>query len=99
MRRRRTSNVGAEFRNSGRQSVGLNTRVTVVRPPERREVPTEVQFEVARNAVTQTADLVPARLCTGQRQHWEDYFVAQLELAAVGVPKRLIWAFAVASVS
>src|SRR5579863_9108264 len=55
---------GAQSRasvDSGRQSVGLLMRVFAVRPPERREVPTEVQFEVARNAVT-GADLGAARL-------------------------------------
>jgi hypothetical protein len=36
--------------------------------PERREVPAEVQFEVARSAVTDTADLGTARLRTGLGQ-------------------------------
>ena len=52
-----TSNVGAEFRNPARRSVGMLIRVIVVRPPERREVPAEVQFEVAPNTVTDTTDL------------------------------------------
>jgi len=65
MGRWRTSNVGAEFRNPGRRSVGLRIRVIVVRPPERRQVPAEVQFEVARNAVTHTADPGTARPLTG----------------------------------
>ena len=63
MGRCRRSNVGAEFRNPGRRSVGLRIRVIVVRPPERRQVPAEVQFEVTRNAVTDIADLGTARLC------------------------------------
>src|SRR5215469_15818673 len=44
------------FRNPGRRSVGMRIRAMVVRPPERRQVPAEVQFEVTRNAVAQTAD-------------------------------------------
>jgi Resolvase, N terminal domain len=55
---RRTSNVGAEFRNPGRRSVGLHIRVIVVRPPEPRQVHAEVEFEVARDAVTQTTEYV-----------------------------------------
>ena len=61
MGRWRTSNVGAEFRNPGRRSVGLLIRVIVVRPPERREVTAEVQFEIAPNTVTDTTDLGTAR--------------------------------------
>jgi hypothetical protein len=66
MGRWRTSNVGAEFRNPGQRSVGLLIRVIVVRPPERREVPAEVQFEVARKTVTDITDLGPARLRPGE---------------------------------
>ena len=55
------------FRNPGRRSLGLRI-VLFVRPPELREVPAEVQFEVARNAVTDTPDLGAARLRTGQGQ-------------------------------
>ena len=76
----RTSNVGAEFRNPGRRSAGLLTRVVVVRPPERRQVPAEVQFEVARNAVADIADLGAARLRTWQGQQWEEQVVARLKL-------------------
>ena len=54
MGRWRKSNVGAEFSNPGRRSVALHIRVIVVHPPER--------------AVTDTADLGPARLRTGQGQ-------------------------------
>jgi hypothetical protein len=50
------------------RSVGQHIRVIVVSPPERREVPAEVQFEVARNTVTDTADLGTARLRTGLGQ-------------------------------
>src|ERR1700675_2038622 len=78
----RTSNFGAEVRNPGRRSVGLLTRVMVVRLPERRQVPAEVQFEVARNAVTDIVDLGTARLCTGQGQHWEEQVVARLKLCS-----------------
>jgi hypothetical protein len=49
--------LDAEFRNPGRRSVGPRMRVIVVRPPQRREVPAEVQFEVARNPVTDAAEL------------------------------------------
>src|ERR1700758_2073881 len=78
----RRSNVGAEFRNPGRRSVALLVRVIVVRPPKRRQVPAEVHFEVARNAVTEIADLGTARLCTGQGQHWEEQVVARLKLGS-----------------
>jgi hypothetical protein len=87
MVRWRTSNVGAEFRNPGRRSVGLLTCVIVVRPPERRQVPAEVQFEVARNAVTDIADLGTARLCTGQGQQWEEQVVARLKLGSCRRPE------------
>ncbi len=56
--------VSAEFRNPGRRSVGLLIRVIVVRPPERWEVPAEVQFEVAPNTVTDVTNLRTARLRT-----------------------------------
>jgi hypothetical protein len=62
------SNVGAELRNPGRRSFGLLIPVIVVHPPERREVPAEVQFEVAPNTVTDIADLGAARLRTGPGQ-------------------------------
>jgi hypothetical protein len=63
---RRTSNVSAGFRNPGRRSAGLRIRVIDVRPPERWEVPAEVQFEVARNAVTDITNPGTARVRTGQ---------------------------------
>ncbi len=40
-----------------RRSAGLHTRVIGVRAPERREVPAEVQFEVAPNTVTDITNL------------------------------------------
>src|ERR1700730_18414148 len=40
-------------------------------PPERGEIPAEVQFEVARNAVTDIADLGTARLCAPPRPTFE----------------------------
>src|SRR5580704_23239 len=77
-----TSNVGAEFRNPGRRSARLRIRVIDVRPPERWEVPAEIQFEVARNAVTYIADPGTARLCTGQGQQREEQVVARLKLGS-----------------
>jgi hypothetical protein len=44
----------------------------VVCLPKRREVPAEVQFEVAPNPVTDITDLGTARLRTWQRQQWEE---------------------------
>jgi len=83
----RTSNLGAEFRNPGRRSVGLRLGVIVVRPPERREVPAEVQFEVARNAVTDVTNLRTARLRTWQGQQWEEQVDARLELGSCRRPE------------
>ena len=40
------SNIGTEFRNPWKRSAGLRIRVIDVRPPERREVPAEVQLAV-----------------------------------------------------
>src|ERR1700676_4762907 len=82
MRGQKVDRSDAKFRNSGRRSVGLLIRVIVVRPPERRQVPAEVQFEVARNAVTDIADLGTARLGTGQGQQWEEQVVARLKLGS-----------------
>src|SRR5580704_3359595 len=65
----------------------LRTRVMVLRPPEFRQVPAEVQFEVARNAVTHTADLGAARLCTGQGQQWEEHVAARLKLGGCRRPE------------
>lgn len=42
---------------SGRRSVGLLSQVIAVRPTKPREVAAKVQFEVARNTVTNDADL------------------------------------------
>jgi hypothetical protein len=72
---------GAEFRNPGRPSVALRIRV-VVRPPERRDVPTEVHFAGAPNAVTDIANLRTARLRTGQGQQWKEQVVARLGTAS-----------------
>src|SRR3984885_9026773 len=79
--------VGAEFINPGRRSARPRLRVVVVRLPERRQVPAEVQFEVARNAVTDIADLGTARLCTGQGQQWEEQVVARLKLGSCRRPE------------
>src|SRR5580704_7463191 len=72
---------------SGRRSVGLRIRVIVVGPPERREVPAEVQFEVARDAVTDAADLGTARLRTWQGQQWEEQVDAGLKLGSCWPPE------------
>lgn len=45
----------------------LLANVSVIRPPERREVPAEVQFEVAPNTVTDTTNLRAARLRSWRR--------------------------------
>src|SRR5208283_616653 len=62
-------------------------RVIVVRPPERREVPAEVQFEVAPNAVTDITNLRTARLRTWQGQQWEEQVVARLKLGSCRRPE------------
>jgi hypothetical protein len=54
----------------------MRIRVSVARRPEPREVPAEVQFEVAANPVTDTTELGTAGLRTGQGQHWEDHVIA-----------------------
>src|SRR5580704_5653317 len=65
----------------------MRIRVIVVRRPERREVPTEVQFEVAPHAITEVTDLRTARLCTGQGQQWKEQVVARLELGGCRHPE------------
>src|SRR5271170_3207477 len=60
----------------------MRIRVIVGRRPERREVPAEVQFEVAPNTITEVADFRAARLCTGQGQQWKEEVVARLELGS-----------------
>jgi hypothetical protein len=60
----------------------LRCRVIVVGAPERGEIPAEVQFEVAWNAVTDVADLGAARLCTGQGQQREKQIGARLHLGS-----------------
>src|ERR1700740_2174231 len=77
------------FRNPWRRSAVLLTCVIGVRAPERRQVPAEVQFEVARNAVTDIADLGTARLCTGQGQQWEEQVVARLKLGSCRLPESI----------
>jgi hypothetical protein len=89
------------------EAIGLTRQISsltcpcglVVRPPERRQVPAEVQFEVARNAVTDIADLGSARLCTGQGQQWEEQVVARLKLRSCRRPEPIDLGFAAASVS
>src|SRR5580700_6859525 len=83
----RTSKVGAGFRNPERRSVGVLNRVGVVRRPERRQVPAEVQFEVAPNTVTDITNLRTARLRTWQGQQWEEQVVARLKLGSCRRPE------------
>ena len=47
-------------------------RVIAVRPPERREVPAKVQFEVTLNTVTDGTNLRTTRLRAWQGQQWEE---------------------------
>src|SRR5580693_7917316 len=74
------------FRNPRRRSVGLLIRV-VVRPPERRKIPAEVQFEVAPDTVTDVTNLRTARLRTWQGQQWEEQVVARLKLGSCRRPE------------
>ena len=61
--------------------------VVAVRPPERREMPAEVQFEVAPNTLTDITNLRTARLCTWQGQQWEEQVVARLKLGSCRRPE------------
>ena len=61
--------------------------VMVVRQPERREVPAEVQFEVASNPVTDVTNLRTARLRTSQGQQWKEEVVARLKLGSCRRPE------------
>jgi hypothetical protein len=65
----------------------LLSRGIVVLPPERGEIPAEVQFEVAWNTVTNIADLGTARLRTWQGQQWEEQVVARLKLGSCRRPE------------
>src|SRR5271169_90866 len=77
----------SEFRNPGQRSAWLLIRVIVARPPERRQVPAEVQFKVAPNAVTDITDLRTARLRTWQSQQWEEQVDARLKLGSCRRPE------------
>src|SRR5579872_3332241 len=68
-------------------SLPLLSRGIVVRPPEPGQVLAEVQFEVARNAVTQIANLGTTRLRTWQGQQWEEQVGARLELSSCRRPE------------
>src|SRR5579864_968229 len=68
---------------------GLLLRVLLVRLPKPREVPAEVQFEVAPNAVADVTELATARLRIRPRQHWEDHVVARLKLGSCGHPEAI----------
>ena len=68
----------AELRTQGPDQSGCLIRVIIVFPPERREVPAEVQFEVAPNTVTDITDLGAACLRTGQGQEREEQVVTRL---------------------
>src|SRR5690349_660586 len=74
-------------KNPGRPSTRLLIRTTVVRRSEPGEVPAEVQFEVARNTVTDVADLRTARLRTGQGKQREEQVIARLELGSCRHPE------------
>src|ERR1700693_4283173 len=65
-------------------------RVIVVRPPERREVPAEVQFEVAPNTVTDITNLRTARLRSWQGQQWAEQVVARLKLGSCRRPEPIV---------
>ena len=58
--------------------------------PQRREVPAEVQFEVARNAVADAEELGTARLRVGRARVFQIEVVLDCSSAAVGIPNRLI---------
>ena len=72
--------AGKALRNGRRTSinVGLRIRVFVLRRAERREIPAEVQFEIALNAVTDTTELGTTRLRAGPSQGWEEDVIAGL---------------------
>ena len=55
--------------------------------PNEGEVPAEVQFEVAPNAVTDIANLRAARLRTWQGQQWKEQVDARLELASLSASR------------
>ncbi len=74
---------GSTLQHAGERRV----RVIIARPPERREAPAEVQFEVARNTVTDTAELGTARLRTGPAQGCEEHVVARLKLGSCRRPE------------
>jgi len=59
----------------------------MVRRPERRQLPAEVQFEVTLNSVTHTADPGTARPLTGPRQGREEHVAARLELGSCRRPE------------
>src|SRR5271169_943940 len=65
----------------------MSIGVIVVCPPERREVPAEVQFEVAPNTVTDVTNLRTARLRAWQGQQWEEQVDARLKLGGGRLPK------------
>src|SRR5580704_2417305 len=68
-------------------SAKLPIRPLIIRPPEPRQIFAEVQFEITRDAVTQTADLGTSRLLTGPRQSREKYVRARLELGSCRRPE------------
>jgi hypothetical protein len=65
----------------------INEGGSVVGPPERREIPAEVQFEVTPNTVSNITDLRSARLRTWQGQQWEEQVVARLKLSSCRRPE------------
>ena len=71
----------------GDDQSGCVTVSSFVRPPERREVPAEVQFEVAPNTVSDITNLRTARLRTGQGQQWKEQVDARLKLGSCRRPE------------
>src|SRR5579863_872365 len=65
----------------------LLSRGIVVSSPEPGQVLAEVQFEVARNSVTQIANLGATRLRTWQGQQWEEQVGARLKLGSCRRPE------------
>jgi hypothetical protein len=66
--RSRTSNVGAEFRNLGRRSVGLRIRVIVVRPPEALHRAADLTMEYINKRLS-TETLTPPAQSAALAEH------------------------------
>jgi hypothetical protein len=62
--------------------LGLRIGFVIVGRPERRQIPAEVQLEIAPNAVADITELAAPRLRIGPGQHWENHLVARLKLGS-----------------